>query len=276
MPTQGTLARTDTQYDRVISSANWLPAQRDAYRREIARRYAWRTEQQRPGSKADHNRLITKIRLRELERLYHHRYGHTLPNDDGGRDDLEIVANHIAHLRGEVVAHIEAWAAVWCPWMPQAEIDALAERVAASPVRYTADKLAWRLGLTMSERMVRGITTIGAVDMNAAERLELRKQKDRERKRAYRAARRTGNPRGRPTKNASAAGKVSIAADAFISTRVEKAENAGERARLRRASPVPRYERTAPSTAIVAGDEAGDIAPVMRPALSAGDNILRA
>ena len=70
---------------------------------------------------------------------------------------------------------------------PLAEATALAESVAAEPVKYTADMLAWRLGLKAAERSALAITTIGAVDCSKAERLELRKETRRAANRARRA-----------------------------------------------------------------------------------------
>jgi hypothetical protein len=188
---------------------------------QIARRYAWKALKRRTGRNeaVDPTRLIALIRLRELERLFQHRYGRFLPDDDDGRDNIELAAHHIAQLRGEVIEHIVNWARCWAPWISDAEAKQIAERVAAAPTKFTADRLAWRLGLTVADRTPLKITTIGATDCGKAERAEIRKAKDRDRKRAKRAAQRTGKPRGRPIKNASAAEDTSIAADAFFGGR---------------------------------------------------------
>jgi hypothetical protein len=186
---------------------------------EIARRYAWHVRQRRGGSKLTFSQLIPRVRLRELERIFQRRYGRLLPDDDAGRDDLILAAHHVAHLGGDAVGHIIAWARGWAPWMPQAEAREIADRVAAEPKKFTADSLAWRLRLSMIERTELKITTIGAFDCSKSERVELRKIRDREAKRAHRAKTKSGRPRGRPKKtipiNASTAVKVSIAVDAF-------------------------------------------------------------
>jgi hypothetical protein len=167
---------------------------------EIARRYAWHA-QQRQGEKTDPARLITLIRLRELERLFRTRYGRFLPDDDdAGLDDLIVAPHHIAFLRGDVITHIMGWARAWAPWLPQDKAQALAERVAAEPRKFTADALAWRLRLSMAERTSLEITTIGSFDMSKAEREEERKRKRREAERARRARNSSGRPRGRPKK----------------------------------------------------------------------------
>ncbi|MBR0797361.1 hypothetical protein JQ615_18395 [Bradyrhizobium jicamae] len=165
---------------------------------EIKRRYAWQAQQR--SEKPDQARLITLIRLRELERIFQSRYGRFLPDDDAGVDDLTVAAHHVAFLRGDVVTHIVAWARSWAPWLPQDKAKHLAERVAADPRKFTADALAWRLRLSMAERTALKITTIGAFDVSKAEREEERKRKRREAERARRAKARSGMARGRPGK----------------------------------------------------------------------------
>jgi len=173
----------------------------EAKRAEIARRYAWQSRSRRTGEKPDKARLITLIRLRELERIFQYRYGRLLPDDDAGRDDLMLAAHHIAFVNGDVVAHIVAWARAWAPWMPKDQAEQLAKRVALAPHKFTADILGWRLRLSAAERSALKVTTIGAFDMSKAERAEERKRKNREAKRAKRAEISTGRPRGRPRKN---------------------------------------------------------------------------
>ncbi|MHC1947293.1 hypothetical protein IF803_23210 [Bradyrhizobium sp. UFLA06-06] len=170
----------------------------EARHAEIKRRYAWQAEQRR--EKPDQARLITLIRLRELERIFQSRYGRFLPDDDAGMDDLTVAAHHVAFLRGDVVTHILAWARSWAPWLPQDKAKQLAERVAAEPRKFTADALAWRLRLSMAERTALKVTTIGAFDLSKAEREEERKRKRREAERARRAKARSGASRGRPRK----------------------------------------------------------------------------
>jgi hypothetical protein len=167
---------------------------------EIARRYAWHARQRRDGSKLTHSQLIPRVRLRELERIFQHRYGRFLPDDDAGRDDLVLAAHHVAHLGGDAIGHIIAWARAWAPWMPQAEAREIAERIADEPQKFTADALAWRLRLSMAERTALRTTTIGAFDVSKADRAEERRRKKNEAKRIRRAQNSTGRPRGRPRK----------------------------------------------------------------------------
>jgi hypothetical protein len=144
-----------------------------------ARRHAERRDGERTPV------TVTTLRIAELRRLFRARYGHVLPDDDAGRDDALIMANHLA--RGpDAERRIGLWIGLWAPWMPGAEAGALVSKVIARPIRWRADKLAQRLHLTETERTRLKITTIGAVDVSKEERATRRKL----RKRFYLHARR--------------------------------------------------------------------------------------
>ena len=44
----------------------------------------------RPGDDADKWELIRRLRYGALLKLLRHRWGHVLPDDDAGRDDLRV------------------------------------------------------------------------------------------------------------------------------------------------------------------------------------------
>src|SRR5829696_4086328 len=93
-----------------------------ARHREIRRRYAWEARRRRGDTEpTDRPNLLTLIRLRDLEAVFHAYYGSKLPDDDAGREDLFIAAHHIAHLCGEIEEHIVAWAQIWAPWLPTSQ-----------------------------------------------------------------------------------------------------------------------------------------------------------
>lgn len=197
-----------------------------ARRAEIKRRYAWHDEQRRKN-RPNKAHGMALIRLREMERLFFQRYGHFLPDDEAGRDDLRLAANHIAHLPGDVVKKITGWARMWCPWMSDVEAKRLAERVTANPRKFVADDLGCQLGLTASERADLRITTIGAVDQNKAEREIARKERRREAARKSRAreaiaAGRTPGVNGRPSKKPVASRLNTIGGDGFLVSRRER------------------------------------------------------
>ena len=150
------------------------------------------------------------MRLRELERLFAKRYGDTLPEWPGW-GDLVIAAHTIAGLSGEIEAHIVAWASIWAPWLTIARAEQLAARVKANPLKFKADTLGWRLGLTVMERAALDITTIGAVGVNKEQRAAERKERQAAAARVRRAKRSSGKPVGRPKKMPSSAGnKIAI------------------------------------------------------------------
>ena len=111
--------------------------------------------------------------------------------DDAGWDDFIIVAHHLAHLGGapnKVVTRIVEWAAMWAPTFSADKVAERAELVAAKPIKFRADTLAWRLRLTMEERTRLKITSIGAVDVPKEDRPEWLRKHHRQRKEAERRA----------------------------------------------------------------------------------------
>lgn len=177
--------------------------------REIARRYAWhaytdvktlpsRIEPYRTGSA----KLMTRIRLRELERILSSRYGKFLPRNAAGRDALVIVAHHIAYMGPNAEEHIIKWARVWAPWMPAKHLADLVAQVIANPAKFKADTLGQRLRLSPEERDRLGITTIGAVGQTVQERKILRRHRRRI------AARRHRQRRGAKTREEYEAGSL--------------------------------------------------------------------
>jgi hypothetical protein len=151
---------------------------------EIGRRYGKaRAAKRQPVS-------MSALRLAEMRRLNHARYGHALPDDDAGRDDAHIMAHHLALAGPRQAAgrRIRAWAEIAAPWMTSPEIAEIVAKVTDQPIRWKADTLAKALNLTEAERRRLCIRTIGAIDVTKAERLQARKLRDRQAKRANRRA----------------------------------------------------------------------------------------
>jgi hypothetical protein len=144
-----------------------------AKKREISIRYAW-AAYKRDG-KISKSRMMTLVRLRELERLYAARQ--CLIDDDAGREYIGIAAHHIAHLGGEVERHVIAWCQRWASWLPIDEARDLGKRVSAKPRKWKADSLAREVNLTAAERAALNITTIGAVDQTKRQRTEAAKER---------------------------------------------------------------------------------------------------
>jgi hypothetical protein len=134
-----------------------------ARRAEIDRRYKAKQADKPPVS-------LAALRIAELRRLFTARYGRTLPDDDAGRDDIVVMAHHLARRQGDARRNIRNWIELHAPWMAADEIASTTAYVTTNPIRWRADKLATRLHLTEAERRRLRICTIGAIDVTKAER----------------------------------------------------------------------------------------------------------
>jgi hypothetical protein len=123
---------------------------------------------------------LAHLRWRELQRLMRHRYGVVMPETDEARRDIEILIGY-ATLTGKTVRH---QADLLAPWLGEDEADHMA---AQRPVLHRTDDLAHKLDLRYSDRQALAIKTIGAVDVDQAERERLRRQRQNERKMEKRA-----------------------------------------------------------------------------------------
>jgi hypothetical protein len=142
--------------------------------------------------------VIAVLRISELERYLRLRYGTVLPDDHAGREDLVILLNHVAHNRTDRGGKMLGFVQRWAPWMPPNESEALIAMILAKPRKYSPKRLGELLRLTEAERRQLCITTIRAFDATDESMAENAKRKDRERKAAFRAANKSGRPRGRP------------------------------------------------------------------------------
>lgn len=155
----------------------------DGRKRLSPRLKVYSTKQKANGKRQRRSPMqLVGLRLNDLATLFRSRYGRAeLPDDDSGREDLEIALNHLAclaHPRG----HITKWIEIWAPWLTMAEYAEIVPPILANPQRWKADALAWRLRLTKEQRTMLGITTIGAIDENKAARTKRRRAADRQRK----------------------------------------------------------------------------------------------
>lgn len=150
-----------------------------ARKAEIRQRY------RRRSSKAHTAPQIAALRLADLAKLFHARYGHVLPDDDAGRDDLQIALAHLATL-SRARHRMVQYCALWAPWLTMQQASTMMAEAFSAQQTWTADQLAWRLRLTMADRTTLGITTIGAVDYGKTARTRLRKAKAQAREKARR------------------------------------------------------------------------------------------
>ncbi len=130
---------------------------------------------------------LASIRLREIERLITDMYGPVLPDDDAGREIAMLALNTIAYKKAKDPEWLmRDWIARRAPCINGEELDARICSVLGQPMRYRADTLAQELGLLYVDRQRLAITTIGAIDVPKEQRDELRRERDKIRKRMKR------------------------------------------------------------------------------------------
>jgi hypothetical protein len=165
---------------------NWRPTpeQIKARRWEIKRRYATKAK---VGKRT---RSMAAIRLSELTRWLDDTYGAgiELEPDATSETILRVFAHHLGGLP-DAPRRITAWCDRYTPWVSLRSLEVLISEVVACPIKWSADKLAWKLHLTDATRTRLKITTIGAIDCNAQQRAERRKRRNAEKEKARRAAR---------------------------------------------------------------------------------------
>jgi hypothetical protein len=121
--------------------------------------------------------MLRRLRLGDLKRLFRKRYGHTLPDDDAGREDLRELLLPIS-LGSEAGRKMENAVAVWAPWMATDEAQQLIDQINLTPTQHrkpTARDLGERLRLTYEQRKALGIRTIAPCDMSDEELHDRRK-----------------------------------------------------------------------------------------------------
>lgn len=132
---------------------------------------------------------IAALRVAELNREFSDRYcGMVLPDDDAARDDVVIMLHHLARRGHDPLPSIESWLDMRAPWLSGEGRDTIVGKVLANPLRFRADTLAARLGLTAERRARLKIRTIGAIDQTVEQRAEMRRLSKIEYKRARRRA----------------------------------------------------------------------------------------
>jgi hypothetical protein len=152
------------------------PDQVERRKREIAKRYARKASR----SYTKKPRTDAALRARDLTKLYDDTFSRMfVPETDHGLECARIMAHHLGGLR-DAQRRISDWLATCTPWMPLPERERLISEVSENRLRWTADKLGWKLKLTDATRTRLGITTIGAHDFSKDQRKARRRAKQRE------------------------------------------------------------------------------------------------
>ncbi len=126
---------------------------------------------------------LALLRMREIEAVIRHRHGSIIPNPHG-TDDVEFCH---AYLRAVALTpggqDVESWSRKWAPWVEAVTLENLGCLSRGRKRIIRSDAVANLLLVTMDERTILGLKTIGAFDISKDEREKLSRQRKRERDR---------------------------------------------------------------------------------------------
>lgn len=155
---------------------------------EIKRRY------ERKAKVGKRTKSMAAIRIAELTRWLNDRCGAGAELEPG--QWAETIARIFVH-HFVVLADGNRRAAQWlmerCPWISTQDREYMITEANHCPIKWSADKLAWKIGLTDAKRTELRITTIGAIDCTKEQRAQRRKRRNAERNKARRAAQRANS-----------------------------------------------------------------------------------
>jgi hypothetical protein len=136
----------------------------------------------------DQLRILSAVRLCEIETIIRARHGYYLP-DPSGTDDEDLVHAYVTAAAGTLMP-VRGWARRWAPWLVDETVLRRAEALQrkllhgrAGPKLLPADAVAKMLLVRMVERDRLGLKTIGACDVTPEQRAETAKARKRERDR---------------------------------------------------------------------------------------------
>ncbi len=133
---------------------------------------------------------MAAIRISELTRWLDDMIGagvELIPCQESA-DLARLFAHHMGGLP-DAPRRITSWLGDRAPWLKGLDRERLISEVVSCPLKWSADKLGWKLRLTDAKRTELRITTIGAIDMSRDQRAARRKAKQAELQRALRAKR---------------------------------------------------------------------------------------
>jgi hypothetical protein len=129
--------------------------------------------------------LIRRLRYGALLRLFGHRWGHVLPDDDAGRDDLWLLVTNVSLAAAEPQKKMRHVIEMWAPWMPAEEREAYVKHVWGLDIyerNQTGLEIGKRLGLTNAEREALKLWPFFPIDKTEEEIAEQAKVRERERR----------------------------------------------------------------------------------------------
>jgi hypothetical protein len=159
---------------------------------------------------ADKTALLARCRLKDAKRWFAIRGWEVLPQDERGRRILSWGADHawLAASRNPQTS-VRNWCRKWAPWLTVTELDEIVECTRLSNKRWSNDRSAAVLEISVTDRTKHKLWHHGANDDPSYDRRR-RDQLDKSaaRSRKYRAHKSTGRPRGRPKLEGPPAWKI--------------------------------------------------------------------
>jgi hypothetical protein len=129
--------------------------------------------------------LIRRLRYGALLRLFRHRWGLVLPDDDAGRDDLWLLVTNVSLAAAEPEKKMRHVIEMWAPWMTADEREAFIKHVWSLDIyerTQTALEIGKRLGLTNAERETLKLWPFLPFDKTEEEIAEQAKARERARR----------------------------------------------------------------------------------------------
>lgn len=151
---------------------------------EIAKRY------ERKAKVSRRSRGMAAIRISELLRWLHDTFGAGVELEPSPQTSAipRIFVHHFMALP-DGPRRAAAWLERYCSTMEARDREYLISEAAHCPLRWSADKLAWKIRLTDEQRSRLKIKTIGAIDCPKEQRAKRRKDQRAALMRALRAKR---------------------------------------------------------------------------------------
>jgi len=134
--------------------------------------------------------LIRRLRYGDLIRLFRHRWGYILPDDDAGRDDLWALVCNVSLAQKEPEKKMRHVIELWAPWMRADEREDYVKHVWGLDIYErtpSAKELGERLGVTNAVREQLKLWQFKPIDMTDEQLKEQRRRKNNERRRAKRS-----------------------------------------------------------------------------------------
>jgi hypothetical protein len=144
----------------------------------------------RDAAKLNRSRGMAAFRLAELTRWLHdfNGAGCELEANLANYATVRIFAHHMGSLP-QPERRIQRWTGTYAPWISPRDLERLISEVVACPLKWSADKLGWKIRLTDAKRTELRIKTIGAFDFTKDQRKARDKAKRAARERERRRAR---------------------------------------------------------------------------------------